>query len=501
MSRFEVVIPVLNGERTLRHTLQTLVDLPNDEVSFLISNNSSTDSTPDILEEFKARDPRFKIVRTDETLPLKDSLEFAMSHATGDYLMVIGGDDGLYTGCIEVAQEALRQHPQAKAIAHRRSFLLWPDVPDHCGDVGFPPGGLRLSAANTFELRNAREDLRQQALSIIHSPTPAPYQGWVSMEIVKRIRARVGRVFAHYVTDFWFASATGAELDNAPYVFSGLPLSIGAYSSHSSALSFFANTTSEAAEKKLSLERSTDQENLVFTSKSARGYRYEILKLVLQHWPNAPFTTKELDLNYLCGFWEEWKHRTVAQAEGSHKFAGSTDGFRRFIEQTAATAGMQELIADLDRDYVSAGDNSALWKKWGTSFQLDHDWAHDICIDTRRLGCRNVHDVSKVMSVVVEAVMQAGDAFSKILSGKQMAGGPPDSPPLDWGTAGYAAVQRVHESLQQKALQGITKETGGQKKQLKLQQAWRAPDSAPWALRTGLRLARFLGKATGSLPK
>lgn len=502
MSRFEVIIPVLNADRTLRHTLQTLVDLPNDDVSFLISNNSSTDSTPEILEEFKAKDSRFKIVKTSDTLPLKDSLEFAMSHATGDYLMVIGGDDGLYNGCIEVAKEALRQHPQAKAVAHRRSFLLWPDVPDHCGHTGFPPGGLRLSASNTFDLRNAREDLRSQALSIIHGPTPAPYQGWVSMEIVKRIRARVGRVFGHYVTDFWFASATGAELDNAPYVFSGLPLSIGAYSAHSSALSFFANTTSDAAEKKLSLERNTEQENLVFTSKSARGYRYEILKLVLQYWPNAPFTARELDLNYLCGFWEEWKHRTLEEAKGgTHKFAGSTEMFRKFIDQTAASVGMQDLIADLDRQYVPHGDNRELWRKWGTSFQLDHDWAHDICVDTRRLGCKNVHDVAKVMTVLVEAVMQAGDSFAKILSGKELAGGPPDSPPPDWGSAGFAAVKQMHESLQQKALQAARREADGQKKQIKLQKAWRAPEGAPWALRAGLQMARFLGKVTGSGPK
>ena len=52
MSRFQVIIPVLNAEKTLRHTLQTLADLPNDNVSFLISNNSSTDSTPEILEDF-----------------------------------------------------------------------------------------------------------------------------------------------------------------------------------------------------------------------------------------------------------------------------------------------------------------------------------------------------------------------------------------------------------------------------------------------------------------
>ena len=498
MSRFQVIIPVLNAEKTLRHTLQTLADLPNDNVSFLISNNSSTDSTPDILEDFRARDSRFQIIKTEQTLPLKDSLEFAMSQSTGDYLMVIGGDDGLYTGCIEVAEEALRQHPQAKAVAHRRSFLLWPDVPDHCGTPGFPPGGLRISAANTFDLRNAREDLRQQALSIIHCPTPAPYQGWVSKEIVNRIRSRVGRVFAHYVTDFWFASATGAELDNAPYVFSGLPLSIGAYSAHSSALSFFSNTKSDAAEKKLSLELSTEKENLVFTSKSARGYRYEILKLVLQHWPNAPFTEREMDLNYVCGFWEEWKHRTSMPPEAAHQFAGSTEQFRQFIDRTSANAGLTDLVADLDRNYVFRGDNSALWAKWGTSFQQDADWAHDVCIDTRRLGCRNVHDVSKAMSVIIEAVQQAGESFAKIIANKRLAGGPKDSPAPSWESAGFAAISKAcADSLQ--PLQKDNRNLGRQVS--KFNDSWRAPKDAPWALKTGLSLARFLGRATGTLPK
>jgi hypothetical protein len=239
----------------------------------------------------------------------------------------------------------------------------------------------------------------------------------------------------------------------------------------------------------------------MFLSKSARGYRYEILKLVLKHWSDAPYTEREVDLNYLCGFWEEWKQRTLTGAETQHHTAGSAAVLRSWVDRTAAEAGLSELIADLDTHYVFGGDNSALWKKWGTSFQQDCDWAHDLCIDTRRLGCQNVYDVSKVMSVLIEAIMQAGDAFAKNLSGRRMAGGPRDSPPPDFGVAGFAAVKRMHEDLLQKAIHRLQKDSALMGKKQRKLDAWKVDDTAPWALRTGLKVARFLGKATGTWPK
>lgn len=390
MSRFQVIIPVLNDGKTLLHTLQTLAELPNDNVSFLISNICSTDSTPEILEDSRDRDSRFQIIKTKQTLPLKDSLEFAMSQSSGDYLMVIGSEDGLYTGCIEVAEEALRHHPQAKAVAHRRSFLPLPDAPDHCGTPGFPP------------------------------------------------------------------SATGAELDTAPYVVSSMPLAIGTYSAHSSALSFFSNTKDDAAGKKLSLELTAEKEKLVFTSKCARGSRYGLLKLVLQHWPNASFTERELDLSHVCGMWEGWKHRHSMPAEAPHQFAYGTQHSRQFIDRTAANAGLTDLIADLDRNYVFHGDNSALWTKWGTSFQQD------------------------------------ADSFAKIIADKRLANGPKDSPAPRWESAGFAAISKAcADSLQ--PLQKDNRNLGRQVS--KFSDSWRAPKDASWALKTGLSLARFPGKA------
>lgn len=501
MSRFEVVLPVLNSAKTLASTLQTLTELPNDDVSFLVSNNHSSDTSPAIIGDFASRDKRFRVVHTDRVLPLKDSLEFAFGHAEGDYLMIIGGDDGLYTGCIEVAQEALRQHPDAQALAHRRSFLTWPDLPDALCSPAFPPGAFRMSAVNTFELRSATSDLRNQALGLIHAPMPAPYMGWVSMDIVRRIRARVGRVFAHGVTDFWFAASLGAELNQAKYVLTGLPLSIGAYSKDSSALSIFNKVTSPVADQKLSLETNVENEMLMFLTKSARGYRYEVLKLVLKHWPEAPYTEREVDLNYLCGFWEEWKLRTSTGKDEAHGFTGGAAALRAVVDKICADAGLQELIADLDRNYVLEGDNSALWKKWGTTFQQDHDWSHELCIDTRSLGCRNVHDVARLMPGIVNAVMQAGEGFARILSGRRLSGGPPANPARPLATAGWVAVREAHDEQLRKALRPLQKESAAKTSRLRrFDKYWRV-DDAPWALRTGLRIARFLGKATGSFPK
>ena len=91
MPRFSIVMPTRNRGQLLQYALQSALDQPTADLEIVVSDNDSHDDTPAVARRF--RDPRLRYVRTPETLAMPDSWEFALSHATGDYVTFLCDDD------------------------------------------------------------------------------------------------------------------------------------------------------------------------------------------------------------------------------------------------------------------------------------------------------------------------------------------------------------------------------------------------------------------------
>ena len=57
-----VLIPCFNVENYLRQCLDSVVNQTLRDLEIICINDGSTDSTPDILREYAARDPRIRII-------------------------------------------------------------------------------------------------------------------------------------------------------------------------------------------------------------------------------------------------------------------------------------------------------------------------------------------------------------------------------------------------------------------------------------------------------
>lgn len=67
----DVVIPVLNEERTLARNVQTVVSFMSDNIddyewAVVIADNGSTDATPSICQNLSEQDPRVRFVRLEQ---------------------------------------------------------------------------------------------------------------------------------------------------------------------------------------------------------------------------------------------------------------------------------------------------------------------------------------------------------------------------------------------------------------------------------------------------
>lgn len=90
--KVSVLIPVYNVSRYLRECLDSLLAQTLNDIEFICLNDGSTDDSPKILQEYAARDPRFKIIDKPNS-GYGQTLNTGLDLATGEYIGIIDSDD------------------------------------------------------------------------------------------------------------------------------------------------------------------------------------------------------------------------------------------------------------------------------------------------------------------------------------------------------------------------------------------------------------------------
>lgn len=108
-----IVLPVYNGERFLRASIDSVIaqTFPNWEL--LILDDCSTDSSPEIAKEYEQRDSRIIYYRNEKNLRLPGNLNKGFSLAKGDYLTWTSDDNMYRPTAIEKMVDALQENPDA----------------------------------------------------------------------------------------------------------------------------------------------------------------------------------------------------------------------------------------------------------------------------------------------------------------------------------------------------------------------------------------------------
>lgn len=92
MTKVSVIIPVYNVEKYLRQCIDSIVNQTLKEIEIICVDDGSTDSSPAILAEYTAKDPRVKVI-TREKSNAGAARNAGMAVATGEYLGFVDSDD------------------------------------------------------------------------------------------------------------------------------------------------------------------------------------------------------------------------------------------------------------------------------------------------------------------------------------------------------------------------------------------------------------------------
>lgn len=121
--RLSIGLPVYNGENFLAESLEALLGQSYEDFELIISDNASTDSTPEICHHYGKRDSRIRYIRQPYNIGLNPNHNFVIKQARGELFKMASHDDlyarDLLTRCID----ALDEYPHV-VLAHSWEAMI-----------------------------------------------------------------------------------------------------------------------------------------------------------------------------------------------------------------------------------------------------------------------------------------------------------------------------------------------------------------------------------------
>jgi glycosyltransferase involved in cell wall biosynthesis len=93
MARVSVAVPVFNGGALLEESLACIAGQTMSDFEVILSDNGSTDATPEICARFAAQDSRFRHLRREVTIGPMENFMFARDQAQAPYFLWRAYDD------------------------------------------------------------------------------------------------------------------------------------------------------------------------------------------------------------------------------------------------------------------------------------------------------------------------------------------------------------------------------------------------------------------------
>ena len=97
MHKISVIIPVYNVEKYLSACMESIINQTYKNLEIILVNDGSTDSCPQICEEYAAKDNRIKVIHKKNG-GLSDARNIGLKQATGDLISFVDSDDVVSLG-------------------------------------------------------------------------------------------------------------------------------------------------------------------------------------------------------------------------------------------------------------------------------------------------------------------------------------------------------------------------------------------------------------------
>ncbi|SOD30484.1 Glycosyl transferase family 2 [Variovorax sp. YR752] len=221
--RFSIVVPTRNRPETLRHSLATCLDQDFDDYEILVCDNSDPAAAAQVAEIVAvAASSRIRYLPPERPLAMSANWERGLSQVRGEYVTVLGDDDGLMPYALREL-DRLASRTGAQAMRWQRGIYTWPTI-----GVEGEANLLAITLSRTI----TEIDGRAQIAKVIRfedgtDSLPMIYCSAIHRDLIAQHREATGRVFLNVYPDiysgFGFGYLVGSYLSiSTPMNIAGL---------------------------------------------------------------------------------------------------------------------------------------------------------------------------------------------------------------------------------------------------------------------------------------
>jgi glycosyltransferase involved in cell wall biosynthesis len=121
--RVSIGVPVYNGQKYIGATLDSLIAQTFSDIEIIVTDNCSTDATPQIVQSYAGRDPRVIYLRNAANLGPARNYNSSLSLARGEFFKWCSADDVCAPDFVEKCVAALDADP-AVVVAYPRTSVI-----------------------------------------------------------------------------------------------------------------------------------------------------------------------------------------------------------------------------------------------------------------------------------------------------------------------------------------------------------------------------------------
>lgn len=217
---FSIIIPTRERHQTLEGAIQSVLNQSYENFELIIMDNMSSGATKNVVN--KNTDSRIKYFYSSQRLSMTDNWELGLSKANGEYVFILGDDDGLMPDGIENGFQLIKNY-QVEIVSWFRSQYWWPE-----SAVKWNNNRLFLNLSQVLSLWNSRDIIKlfYQSRAIFEN-LPMIYNSFIHRDVIARVKnlpQSQGRYFNTYMPDVYSGLLNAHLTDKYLYSFRSLSL-------------------------------------------------------------------------------------------------------------------------------------------------------------------------------------------------------------------------------------------------------------------------------------
>jgi glycosyltransferase involved in cell wall biosynthesis len=122
-----VIMPTWNGERFLRHAIESILNQTFTNLELIVIDDASTDSTPSILAD--CRDHRLVVLTNDQNLGIAGATNRGLAAARGEYIALQDHDDISTPQRFQTQVDFLESHAEVAVVGSAATLINDDGVP------------------------------------------------------------------------------------------------------------------------------------------------------------------------------------------------------------------------------------------------------------------------------------------------------------------------------------------------------------------------------------